>query len=55
MTLNNLLSRAQKQIDKHRRYNRAVAEINSLSHRDLADMRADRSEMLYWARRDILG
>jgi hypothetical protein len=55
MTLNNLLSRAQKQIDKHRRYHRAVAEINALTTRDLADMRGDRSEMLYWARRDILG
>lgn len=55
MKLNTLISRAQNQIDKHRRYHRAVAEINSLSHRDLADIRGDRSEMLYWARRDILG
>jgi len=55
MTLNNLFSRAAKVIDKQRRYHRAVAEINSLTSRDLADMRGDRSEMLYWARRDILG
>lgn len=55
MTLNSFVARAQARIEKRRRYNRAVAEINSLSSRDLSDMRADRSEMLYWARKDILG
>lgn len=55
MILNDLISRAQHRIEKHRRYSRAVAEINSLSNRDLSDMRADRSELLYWARKEILG
>lgn len=55
MNLNSLISRAQDRIEKQRRYYRAVAEINSLTNRDLADMRADRSQMLYWARKDILG
>ena len=55
MILNDLFSRAQNRFEKQRRYNRAVAEINSLSNRDLSDMRADRSELLYWARKDILG
>jgi uncharacterized protein YjiS (DUF1127 family) len=55
MNVRTLISRAQSRIESHRRYSRAVAEINSLSARDLSDMRADRSEMLYWARKDILG
>ncbi len=55
MILNDLIARAQNRIEKQRRYTRAVAEINALSNRDLSDMRADRSELLHWARRDILG
>lgn len=55
MNFSSLISRAQSRIESHRRYSRAVAEINALSNRDLSDMRADRSELLYWARKDILG
>lgn len=55
MILSRLIEQAQSRLEKHRRYNRVVAEIQSLTQRDLADMRGDRSEMLYWARKDILG
>ena len=53
--LDRLVTLARVRLDKRRRYKRAVAEINALSNRDLTDMRADRADMLYWARKDILG
>jgi len=37
----NLVSRARASIAKRRQYNRLVAEIENLSGRDLADLRAD--------------
>jgi len=51
----NLVSRARASIAKRRQYNRLVAEIENLSGRDLADLRADRSEMLYQVRKQIYG
>ncbi|WP_245463422.1 MULTISPECIES: hypothetical protein [unclassified Mesorhizobium] len=51
----NLVSRARVSIAKRRQYNRLVAEIENLSGRDLADLRADRSEMLYQIRKQIYG
>jgi len=51
----NLLSRARQSIDRRRRYNQLVSEINSLSERDLADMRANRAEMLYQVCKQIYG
>ena len=51
----NLVSRARDSIAKRKRYNQLVSEIDSLSERDLADMRASRSEMLYQVRRQIYG
>ncbi|RWL40372.1 MAG: hypothetical protein EOR60_30480 [Mesorhizobium sp.] len=51
----NLVSRARASIAKRRQYNRLVAEIENLSGRDLADLRADRSEMLYQIRKQIYG
>ncbi|WP_292077796.1 hypothetical protein [Mesorhizobium sp.] len=51
----NLVSRARTSIAKRRQYNRLVAEIENLSGRDLADLRADRSEMLYQIRKQIYG
>ncbi|MDG4893214.1 MULTISPECIES: hypothetical protein [unclassified Mesorhizobium] len=51
----NLVSRARASIAKRRQYNRLVAEIENLSGRDLADLRADRSEMLYQIHRQIYG
>jgi hypothetical protein len=55
MIIDSLMSRARASIAKRRHYNRLVAEIDSFSSRDLADMRADRSEMLYQVRKQIYG
>ena len=49
------ISRARDGLAKRKRYNQLVSEINGLSERDLADMRASRSEMLYQVRRQIYG
>jgi hypothetical protein len=50
-----IVSRARENLAKRKRYNQLVNEINGLSERDLADMRASRSEMLYQVRRQIYG
>ena len=50
-----IITAARANLDKRRRYNQLVAEINAFSSRDLADMRADRSEMLHQVRRQIYG
>jgi hypothetical protein len=55
MIIDSLMSRARASIAKRRHYSRLVAEIDSLSSRDLADLRADRSEMLYQVRKQIYG
>ncbi|MGP2490412.1 hypothetical protein ACTDI4_02110 [Mesorhizobium sp. PUT5] len=55
MLFDNLVSRARNSLDKRRRYNRLVAEIQNMSDRDLADIRASRSEMLYQVRKQIYG
>ena len=49
------VTKARSNLDKRRRYNRAVTEIMSLSDRDIADMRADRSQMLHDVKREIYG
>ena len=51
----NLVKHAKSRIDKRLRYGRLVAEIESLTHRDLVDMGADRGEMLRHAYLDIYG
>jgi hypothetical protein len=51
----NFVSRARENIAKRKRYNQLVNEINGLTERDLADMRASRSEMLYQVRKQIYG
>ena len=43
--LKTLVSTVQKQISNRRRYLQAVAEIDTLTNRDLADLRADPHEM----------
>ena len=53
--INDLLSRARNGLAKRKRYNQLVNEIHGLSDRDLADIRASRSEMLYQARKQIYG
>jgi uncharacterized protein YjiS (DUF1127 family) len=50
-----LVSRARASIAKRKRYNQLVNEINSLSERDLADIRASRSDMLHHAHKQIYG
>lgn len=55
MDVQNIISRVRSHLERQRRYRDAVAEINSMSNRDLADIRGNREEMLYAARRDILG
>jgi hypothetical protein len=53
--IHNLISYAQNRISKRRQYNRIADEIASLSQRDLADLRADRGEMLRHAYQKIYG
>jgi hypothetical protein len=53
--IQNLIAYAQSRIEKRREYNRLANEIASLSQRDLADLRADRSDMLVHAYRKIYG
>jgi len=55
MIIDSLMTRARASIAKRKNYNRLVAEIDSFSSRDLADMRADRSEMLYQVHKQIYG
>ncbi|CAN7500815.1 MULTISPECIES: hypothetical protein [unclassified Aminobacter] len=55
MFFDNLLSRARESASKRKQYKRLVAEIDGFSGRDLADMRADRSEMLYQAYKHVYG
>lgn len=50
-----LIASFRKHLDDRRRYSRALAEIESLSQRDLADMRADPIEMARHARDSIFG
>lgn len=51
----NLIAYAQDRIAKRRQYNRLANEIENLSARDLADMRADRGEMLRQVYKQIYG
>ena len=53
--INNLIAYAQTRIEKRREYNRLANEIASLTSRDLADIRADRTEMLRHAYNKIYG
>ncbi len=53
--IHNLISYAQDRISKRRQFNRLADEIAGLSQRDLADLRADRGEMLRHAYRKVYG
>jgi len=55
MIFSNLVKHARTRIEKRMRYGRLVAEIEGLTPRDLADMGADRSEMLRHAYLDVYG
>jgi hypothetical protein len=55
MIFSNLVKHAKGRIEKRVRYGRLVAEIQGLTQRDLADIGADRSEMLRHAYLDVYG
>ena len=55
MMFSTLISNAQTRIAKRKHYNRLVAEIESLTMRDLIDIGGDRTEMLRHARREVYG
>lgn len=55
MLLTTLIARVQDSLAKRARYRRLVAEIESLSARDLADIRGDRGEMLANAYKQVYG
>ena len=50
-----IINRAKDHFAKRQRYNRIVAEIQSMSPRDLADINGNRSEMLHHAYREVYG
>lgn len=45
----------QNRFARRRQYKRLVAEIDTLTPRDLTDIRADRSELLYRAYQQVYG
>jgi len=51
--LNEFTSYLRDRRAKRAKYNRIVAEIEALSPRDLADLRADRTDMLRQVYREI--
>ncbi len=53
--IQNLVAFAQDRMEKRRQYSRLANEIASLTSRDLADLRADRGEMLRHAYQKIYG
>jgi len=55
MIFSNLVKHARTRMEKRARYSRLVAEIQGLTPRDLADIGADRGEMLRHAYRDVYG
>jgi hypothetical protein len=55
MLLAALIARLQDSLAKRARYRRLVAEIDSLSQRDLVDLRADRGDMLEAAYHQVYG
>jgi hypothetical protein len=55
MIFSNAVIRIRERVEKRRRYNRLVAEIQGMTQRDLADINGNRDEMLYHARREIYG
>jgi uncharacterized protein YjiS (DUF1127 family) len=50
-----LLSHAKGRLAKRMQYNRVVDEIQALTQRDLADMGADRTDMLRRTYQDFYG
>src|SRR5262245_45033995 len=55
MIFDNIVSRARTSMAKRRQYNRLIAEIDSLSSRDLADVRAAGGKIIYQIHKPISG
>lgn len=55
MNFGNIITGVRARMEKRQRYEQLAAEIRALSHRDLADMRADRGDMLRDLRRHFYG
>jgi uncharacterized protein YjiS (DUF1127 family) len=55
MIFDSFITSARDHLAKRKRYLQMVNEINSLSDRDLADMRGSRAEMLHHARKQFFG
>lgn len=55
MILSNIVARTKDRLAKRNRYKRLVAEIESLSTRDLADISGNRAEMLRHAYMEVYG
>lgn len=50
-----LIAHIKDRLAKRAEFRRLVAEINTLSDRDLLDLRADRMEMIRYARQQAYG
>jgi hypothetical protein len=50
-----LVAHLKDRLAKRAEFRRLVAEIQSLSDRDIADLRADRSDMVRYARHQVYG
>jgi hypothetical protein len=55
MIFSSIVARTKDRISKRSRYTRLVAEIESLSSRDLADINGNRGEMLRHAYLEVYG
>ena len=55
MLLTTLIARLQDSLAKRARYLRLISEIESMTTRDLIDIRGDKSEMLANAHKQIYG
>jgi hypothetical protein len=55
MIFASLIAHLKDRLAKRAQYRRLVAEINSLSSRDLVDLRADRTDMLRGAWQEVYG
>jgi uncharacterized protein YjiS (DUF1127 family) len=55
MIFTDLITRTRSRFARRVRYNRMVDEIQSLTHRDLADMGANREDMLRHAYLEVYG
>jgi hypothetical protein len=50
-----LITTARDRVAKRRRYNQLVDEIMGMTQRDLADINANRTDMLAHAHREVYG